>query len=384
MRPILRWLLIPPAALVLSGCVTYGAIDRRATTFNEGAGAAQNRAILLNLVRASRSEPLYFLAITQLSGSSTEDFKLGLPEITFGPKQALSQKDYIFGGTANSDTNVLDTSTVSGFQESLLNSKDFYAGLMAPLDLEDVDLLLHQGFSRELIFDLVIQKATITPQGGNPVVIYNDPSDPKLFSVFQGYIREAMLHGLTTQSYLAPDDTAEDDSGPDGKPHKPKLTPHAELCYDRALATPDARKDFPVGANLCGMGQPVRSADGGSNLMVNLHGQQLQIDVTMRSIFGIFSYLGGMIAKNDADQVRLHAYPELISETTADAPLFTVIKGGTPGGCFVGLGYEGQTYCVPRDGGDNTKKIFNILNALLALKTASGDLPVTQTVRIAP
>jgi hypothetical protein len=82
--------------------------------------------------------------------------------------------------------------------------------------------------------------------------------------------------------------------------------------------------------------------------------------------------------------VRLHAYPELISETTADAPLFTVIKGGTPGGCFVGLGYEGQTYCVPRDGGDNTKKIFNILNALLALKTASGDLPVTQTVRIAP
>lgn len=39
---------------------------------------------------------------------------------------------------------------------------------------------------------------------------------------------------------------------------------------------------------------------------------------------------------------------------------------------------------MPLDGADNTKKIFNILNALLALKTSPGDLPVTQTVRIAP
>jgi hypothetical protein len=118
--------------------------------------------------------------------------------------------------------------------------------------------------------------------------------------------------------------------------------------------------------------------------MVNLHGQQLEIDVTTRSIFGIFTYLGDMIAKDDADQVRLHAFPELISETTVDAPLLTVLKGGTNGGCFIGLGYEGQSYCVPEQGAENTKRIFNILNALLALKTAAGDLPVTQTVRIAP
>ena len=53
-------------------------------------------------------------------------------------------------------------------------------------------------------------------------------------------------------------------------------------------------------------------------------------------------------------------------------------------GCFVDLGYEGERYCVPLEGVDNTKKIFNILNALLAPKTSPGDLPVTQTVRIAP
>ena len=93
-----------------------------------------------------------------------------------------------------------------------------------------------------------------------------------------------------------------------------------------------------------------------------------------------------MMAQDDAGRVSLHAYPELPAETTVEAPLFVVTHAGAIGdqGCFVGLGYEGQHYCVPQQGADNTKKIFNILNALLALKTASGDLPITQTVRIAP
>lgn len=392
MRSRVRALLLAPLAALLSGCIAFGTIDKRATALNESAGAAQNRAILLNLVRASRFEPLYFLAMTQLNGSATADLKLGLPELTVGPRQAASQKDYILGGTANNDSNVLDNSTVTSFQESVLGSKDFYAGLLAPIDLKDVDLLLHQGFSRELIFDLVIQKATITvhtDQGdGDPTVIYNDPSDAKRYAVFEGYIREAMVHGLTTQSFEAPDDSADTDDASGASPHhKPKLTEHAELCYDRALASVAAREDFHTGAKLCGVDSPaVRASSRTSDLMVELHHQKLKIDVTTRSIYGVFAYLGAMVAQGDASRVSLHAYPELPAETTVEAPLLVVTHAGTVGdqGCFVGLGYEGQHYCVPQEGADNTKKIFNILNALLALKTASGDLPITQTVRIAP
>lgn len=386
MRSIIRALLLAPLALTLGGCVALGSIDRRATTLNETTGTTQNRAILLNLVRASKFEPIYFLALSQFNGSGTEDLRLGVPEVTFGPKQAASQKDYIIGGTAGSDTNYLDNSFVTSFQESVLASKDFYAGLMAPLDLQDVDLLLHQGFARELIFYLVIDKATITPRGGDPFVIWNDPSDPKRFELFQGYIKQAMLHGLTTQSYLAPEDGV---AAPEGKgpPDKaPKMVPHAELCYDRALATSDARKDFPADANLCSTTHTGKTAaSSGSNLTVNLYGQQMEIEVTTRSIFGIFQYLGGIIARGDPNGVRLHAYPELPAEVTVDAPILEIATGGGPyGGCFSAIGYEGTRYCVPEQGAENTKKIFNILNALLALKTAPGDLPVTQTVRIAP
>jgi hypothetical protein len=38
---------------------------------------------------------------------------------------------------------------------------------------------------------------------------------------------------------------------------------------------------------------------------------------------------------------------------------------------------------VPVEGAANTKRIFGILNALLALKQSNADLPTTQTVRIA-
>lgn len=386
MRSVFRTLLLAPLALTLSGCVAMGSIDRRATTLNESAGTTQNRSILLNLVRASKFEPIYFLALSQFNGSGTEDLRFGVPEFTFGPKQPPSQHDYIIGGTAGSDTNYLDNSFVTSFQESVLNSKDFYAGLMAPLDLQDVDLLLHQGFARELIFYLVIDKATITPKGGEPFVIWNDPSDPKRFAQFQTYIKEAMLHGLTTQSYMEPGDSGDspDSGAKDAKP--PKMVAHAELCYDRALATPAARKDFPADANLCSAsGAKKPASSSGSNLTVNLYGQQLEIEVTTRSIFGIFQYLGGIIARGDPNEVRLHAYPELPAEVTVDAPILEVGKGGGPyGGCFSAIGYEGTRYCVPEQGADNTKKIFNIINALLALKTAPGDLPVTQTVRIAP
>jgi hypothetical protein len=51
---------VASSALLLSGCLAFGDIDRRATSFDEGVGSFQNRAILLNLARASLKEPMYF------------------------------------------------------------------------------------------------------------------------------------------------------------------------------------------------------------------------------------------------------------------------------------------------------------------------------------
>jgi hypothetical protein len=378
-------------SLCLGGCIAVGAVDRRAATLNEQVAQTQNQGVLLNLARAAREEPIYFMAMNQLSASGTTDFRVGAPQFFLGPRLPAPDQIATFVG----GTTFLDNSTNSNFQMSLLGSKDFYNGLLSPLGLQDVDLLLHQGYSRELIFYLVIEKATITtiPAPGAtappPQVIYNDPADAKTFPLFEYYIKEAMEHGLTTDTYEAPDETASDSNDQTASDAKaksakrPSLTTHAELCYDRALAIQKDIADIAPDS-FCGAKPAVRRAGEGAvtgGLPVKLNGQNLQIDVTTRSIYGIFYYLGGVLRHEQQSRVQLRHY-DLPAEDTKDEPLLQVVEGGHGDACFTSVSYEGKSYCVPREGADNTKRIFGILNALLALKQTITDQPVTQTVRI--
>jgi len=388
-------LLAAGGALALSGCIAVGNIDRRAITVDQEVGSSQNQFVLLNLVRAAREEPVYFIAFNQLGASGTTDFKAGAPQFYAGPHLPAADEIATFTGGST----YLDNQTNTNFQMSLLGSKDFYSGLMAPLGLRDVDLLLNQGYSRELIFYLVIAKAKITivqkdgtPSAFPPQVIYNDPSDPQGFQSFQYYIKEAMEHGLTTETYQAPDASADasDSTDSSAKPKKPSLTTQADLCYDKALALPADIPDIAKGS-FCGDKPSVRPAETGAEtpLYVTLHDQsfplhdqKLQIDVTTRSIYEIYYYLGRII--RSGQPMELQAF-DLPAEHIPAAPLIDVVtdhSAPVDGGCFSAVRYENQTYCVPREGAENTKHIFGILNALIALKQSTADIPVTQTVRI--
>jgi len=265
--------------------------------------------------------------------------------------------------------------------------------------------LLHQGYSRELIFYLVIEKAkitVITPPGAPaspiaPQVVYNDPTNPQSFGLFQYYIKEAMEHGLTTETFEAPNDVASTTAAPGETPQTGALSIQAELCYDKSLALPADLPDIPKGS-FCGDKPAIRRSDTGaattSQLYVTLHDksfplhdQQLEIDVTTRSIYEIFYYLGRII--NSGREVDLQPF-SLPAETIAQEPLIDIrVNNGAAlgleaGGCFSAISYEGDTFCVPRQGADNTKRVFGILNALLALKQSVSDLPDTQTVRVQP
>jgi hypothetical protein len=407
----LRLALAASSALLLSGCLTFGKVDRRATLINEGVGAGSNRAVLLNLVRASRSEPLYFLSVTTLHATSTGDLKLGLPQATLGPvdlpKVQVAQ-NYTFGSNAS---NILDNNTTTSFDVGVLNSKDFYNGLLAPLGVEDVDLLLHQGFSRELVFDLVIDHAKITEVTAQndhkplrpPYVVYNDPTAAgfALPLGFEYFIQQAMIHGLTTETVSGSGAATEKAEGSPAKgiPEllsavaaaltKKPSSPKVALCYEPALAAPDAQvqSDLTGSKSICGQKDNQPASDQASApLFVNLttpdgKTHYLEIEVTTRSIFGIFNYLGEMIANRDEAEVRLHQYTT-VERSNTDPILTLVNRGGDLGGCFTAVTYAGGRYCVPQEGSDNTKRVFAMLNMLIALKQSPGDLPTTQTVRI--
>jgi hypothetical protein len=402
--------------LLLGGCLTFGRIDARGTTINESIGAMGNRAILLNLVRASRSEPLYFLSLNQVQAQGAADLKLGAPSFNEGPGLTQSQKLFAFntGGST-----FLDNSTNTNMQVSVYNTQAFYLGMLQPLGLDEVDILLHQGFPRELIFYLIIDRVKLTDQQtGASRIIYNDPADPT-YPTFVSAIRAAMDHGLTTE-VLAKDEHGE--RGSHEAPTAPLGTaattgpvivevtqppggaekgppPHAELCIERALAPDVSLDEFAELSKegkppkFCGARHAERSPSA-PGLTVRLFGRDTEVEVTTRSVYRTFFYLGGIIDMAAPDVPRLIDYGADYRtrrndvsppERTLEGPLIDITDADArAGGCFTAVNYSGRSYCVPEQGSKITRDIFSILSVLVALKQSPGDLPATQTVLIAP
>jgi hypothetical protein len=419
MRKSARILVLAALSLALSACVSAGGLATRGTSIDEGVGAMANRGILLNLARASRGEPLYFVSIGTIQAQGSTDLRLGAPAFTEGASLPTVARQVIAGGTST----FLDNTINTNFQMGVFNTQTFYEGMLQPLGLNDIDLLLHQGFSREMVFYLVIEKAEVKPcplqAGTDPCILYNDPSNPS-YLMFQGAIEAAMEHGLVTEvpqstdSLVAPTNPATDQgaagaqqqkkeaiqqveaqsAGDVGKAGKidfvlrpPADEPKAQLCFERALSTVAAKKEFDqLTAEkkppfYCGTGHKRGSAPLTVRLFDN---RDYQIVVTTRSIYGIFNYLGAVMNTPAKQQPVLVDY-KVPSEVTPVGPLLTVTSSGVFGtGCFTAVNYGGRNFCVPQESAQTTKQVFNVLSVLVALKQSPGDLPASQAVLIAP
>ena len=402
---------------LLSGCLALGDVDRRATSFDQGVGSFQNRAVLLNLARASLKEPMYFVSIGSTQAIGTEDFKASVPSFGEGPNLSATTRAFTFspgGSTA------LDNQTSTNTQMNVFSTHDFYQGMMSPLSLQEVDLLLRQGFPRELVFYLTIAKAKITPldaktfkPNGAPYYLYNNPDgDPANYAEFAGHIALAMEAGLTTD--VAADAGPADAAPPDqeiaavpapagGKggvqfvlKADAKAGPKVVECLDEALQSARGRQFV---AALQAQGQPVRicgkaAAAGQKNVVfwrTSTGFEAQQIEISFRSTYEIFRYLGALMndhgaSAGDCTTQAPNAAPLICDYTAPDrpapiGPLFQeVADSGTS--CFTSISYENRRYCIPNGGAeaDATKEVFNILISLLALKQSPGDLPTPQAV----
>ncbi len=390
-------------AVSLCGCVAIGGLDRATGEIDRSAGAARNANILLNIVRASRREPLYFFSISRVSGSGLEDFKFSLPAISVGPNRTAAQKNFTFG---TNGLNVLDSQRSGSFDVALLDSKNFYQGMLAPLDLLEINLLLRQGFPRELVYRVAVQDVTVFD--GKLHRFVNDPTSGT-YAQFNAYLAEAMSHGLTTETFtqLGPaEGGAGDDSKGAGPGHsKGAANTAARLCVDPTLVEAADLDDVVKSGNECGQRPEVMAASDGAsgaldfqsayaacqNLVVgapstevkrnrvcaHLHGRVIITQLNTRSLFGIFQYLGGLLTTGSEVQLQgLGAPPE--SHATG---VLLKVTAGQGGDCFVSVDW-GQRYCVPKADSQNLKQVFSMINALQALKTAPGDLPATTAVRI--
>jgi len=136
-------------APLLAGCID-STLAPRAADINLGTQNVRESAILTNIVRASRSEPLNFVALSKYTGTGSLSMNQSATVNAYARHPTSVSFGQIFGTSANAAQG-------NSFDVGTLENKEFYGGFMSPLDLESLNLLLNAGLNKELVLHSVIE-----------------------------------------------------------------------------------------------------------------------------------------------------------------------------------------------------------------------------------
>jgi hypothetical protein len=421
---------------LLGACAVIDIVDPRFDSVNRSTAKARNESTLLNIIRASHSAPLNFVNFTRVSGSMNVAASAGLPVFNLGsffplfpgavnniaalapptPQRAFGLSDKTLGGS---------TAAGNTYDIGLLETKDFYTGLLKPVDLPVVNFFIRQGYSRELLFWLLADSVRETAQGRTTEFL-NDP-DPALACAvtnglrrcFSDMIDIALASGLTVEEKIE-GKSSSSDSTSGGKTPAKKTTDSktdtktgdgktdtktgggktdgkstdskgnrllARFCFDQVLAD-RARKEYSpeifrllatsVNRPRCKI-DPWPETNQTDTLEFTFEGGssgKIKFEIVPRSGFGIYQYLGHILALRQEQTFRMRGRLRVVEDTR----ILAVERSGT-GGCLVDVNFEDEYYCVPLHGAENTKRIMGLLAQLVALNTSTQDLAITPTVR---
>ena len=157
-------------AFGVGGCAIVDNYSGRAVDFNREAEQAQEQVLLLNVIRASLRRPMQFTSLQSVTGSGSASGSVQAGGVATRQTPFLS----LFGlipATTNAAISRLATGTASGnaslsgsatFTVPVLDTQEFYQGILAPIPLQAFDYYLQQGFPPQLLFDLFVLRVEIT------------------------------------------------------------------------------------------------------------------------------------------------------------------------------------------------------------------------------
>lgn len=162
--------------LLLAGCQILGILqagcvaNRLAPTivnYNLAVEQAQNEVLLLNAIRSAKKQPFYLTDISKINGSIKRDLTASVA----APFGSLHK-----GTGANNTTTAGATYTVNPtFDVNVLNSQDFMKGFLRPIDPDLFAYYWGQGWPRELLLYLFVQKVQVQTSEGNLITYDNHP-----------------------------------------------------------------------------------------------------------------------------------------------------------------------------------------------------------------
>jgi len=176
-------------AIAATSCIVVDHFSHRAVQYNREAEQVQDQDLLLNIVRASKRRPLEFSGLQTVSGTGQSS-------------GGISMSWPIHLNNATAATTLNPTVAFSGgptFAVGVLDTQDFFEGILSPIPLDTLDLYYQERYSATMLFNLFVEKIVIT-QGDNVLEIPNNVGRDVDVDRFQATIDYLLNLGLSTQS----------------------------------------------------------------------------------------------------------------------------------------------------------------------------------------
>jgi hypothetical protein len=429
-----------PIPLLVGCAVIDSNIGERVIGVNFSLDRAASDTVLTNILRASESQSLTFVSISKISGTQSVTLKNGLPTFNFGPDLTVAQKQFVFGN------NTVDNLANGSFDVGLLVSRDFTKGLLAEIGLEELELFIRQGASRELVFNLAVEAFVYEipdpkrPDSFITEILANEPRHTS-FDDFRRTVAELVRFGFTLESRQEKNDLYDKD---DKSGSQPRIVVRSQFCFDPTLnrprypfperwrcggvwkntrpavtqpGPPDTqgraknaqrgdRKDKPkegrqpsaakTAASTAKPNEKTILAPAPPSIAKKLSDQGIRIDP--RAVTGAAPILYRVTVRVRSIQGAFTYLGRLVAEDRMRDVLvleepdliegrrsrLLQIERDSKRNCFSSVRFNGESYCVPAEASANTKRTFAIMSQLINLKTSPGDIPFTPTVRITP
>ncbi|HKD22714.1 MAG TPA: hypothetical protein VKB71_11915 [Rhizomicrobium sp.] len=187
--------LLVPLLGSLAGCLQNDRFADDAVQYNKEAEKTQARGILLNVLRASYRRPFLFSGVQTVTGSASAQAQIGV-SIPFNEN----------GGTAASTvTPQISRSAGPTVVVGVIDTQDFYKGLLTPIPPKLVDLYVQRGLPKMLLFDLFFSRIIVRQDGKVVATFSNAVGDRAEFEAFQTYLYGLVQTAkLTTESIDKP------------------------------------------------------------------------------------------------------------------------------------------------------------------------------------
>jgi len=144
---------------LITACAPLDRFSNKATDFNIQAADVQDRTMLLNIIRAANRYPMHFTELSTLSGTQTASVG-GTLTLPFA---VLNGGNSVFSAAPTGT--LTDTPT---FNIAVLETQEFYKGMLAPISENQLANYVDEGLQRELIFALSFGEILYQPVAAAP------------------------------------------------------------------------------------------------------------------------------------------------------------------------------------------------------------------------